>query len=159
MSEYRRVEMYSRVLTTEKKEQVLSTFSSKDSIIRLVIATSAFGLGVDCADIRSVIHWGLPNTIEEYVQETGRAGRDGECAEAVLYQGKVGKQCTKAIKKYVSNSETCRRRFLFNTFLCHFEENIAVKGCECCDVCSRLCLCSICSCPTADAPIFDEFFT
>ena len=59
------IEMYSRIMTTEKKEQVLSNFSSKnDSTIEMIIATSPFGLGVDCFDIRRIIHWGLPTTIE-----------------------------------------------------------------------------------------------
>jgi len=49
-----------------------------------VIATSAFGLGVDCPDIRQVIKWGAPSTIEELVQQTGRAGRNGAEAEAIL---------------------------------------------------------------------------
>ena len=146
LSQYRRIEMYSRVLTTEKKEQILSTFCCKESTIRLVIATSGFGLGVDCPDIRTVIHWGVPSTIEEYVQETGRAGRDGEGAEAVLYEGKVGKNCTKKMKNYVSNTETCRRRFLFSDFLCHLEKDIFVSGCKCCDVCAKLCLCDKCKC-------------
>ena len=57
-----------------------------------MIATSAFGLGVDIPDIRRIIHWGLPSTKEEYVQETGRAGRDGEDAHAILYEGKRGRQ-------------------------------------------------------------------
>lgn len=108
--------MFSRVLTTEKKEQVLSTFCDKDSILQLVIATSAFGLGVDCPDIRRIIHWGLPTTIEEYVQEAGRAGRDGNCAEAILYEGKVGVHYTKLMKEYVANNKVCRRRFLFKFF-------------------------------------------
>ena len=42
----------------------------------MIIATSAIGLGVDCFDIRRIIHWGLPTTIEEYVQEAGRAGSE-----------------------------------------------------------------------------------
>ena len=57
--------MYHRILPTEKKEQILTTFSRTDSKLRLVIATTAFGLGVDCPDIGQVIHWGLPNTVEE----------------------------------------------------------------------------------------------
>ena len=40
------------------------------------------------------IPWGLPNTVEEYVQESGRSGRDGRSAEAILYQGKVELHCT-----------------------------------------------------------------
>ena len=55
-----------------------------------MIATSAFGLGVDIPDHRRIMHCGLPTTKEEYVQETGRAGCDGEDAHAILYEGKSG---------------------------------------------------------------------
>ena len=92
--------MFSGVLTTDKKNQVLSTFSTIDSSLRLVIATSAFGLGIDISDIRRVIHWGLPSSIEEYVQEAGRAGRDGHISHAILYEGHVGKSLDKRIKEY-----------------------------------------------------------
>ena len=118
IAEYRRVEIYRCILPTEKKEQILTTFSRTDSKLRLVIATTAFGLGVDCADIRQVIHWGLPNTVEEYVQESGRSGRDGRSAEAILYQGKVGLHCTKLMKDYALNCDSCRRNLLFKSFLC-----------------------------------------
>ena len=48
-------------------------------------------MGIDCSDIRQVIHWGCPADIESYVQETGRAGRDGKQSEAILQFRKGGK--------------------------------------------------------------------
>ena len=108
ISQFRRVEMFSRVLTTEKKEQVLSAFSDPNGVLQVVIATSAFGLGIDCQNIQRTIHWGLPSTIEEYVQESGRAGRDGQQAQAILYEGKVGKYPTMSINNYLFNNDVCR---------------------------------------------------
>ncbi len=124
LSQYRRIEMFSSVLTAEK-ELILSAFSSKENTLQLVIATSGFGLGIDCPDIRTIMHWGVPSTIEEYVQETGRAGRDGEYAEAILYEGKVSKNCTKIMKNYVSNSNICRRKLIFY-FFCVIVKGICV---------------------------------
>ncbi len=73
------------MLSVSKKEDVLNSFTSVDNTLRLVIATTAFGLGIDCPDIRTIIHWGMPSSVEEYVQETGRSGRDGQPSQAILF--------------------------------------------------------------------------
>ncbi len=57
---------------------------TKPSQLRIVIATIAFGMGIDCPDVQSIIHLGPSDDLESYIQETGRAGRDGQTAYAKL---------------------------------------------------------------------------
>lgn len=64
----------------------------KSGATPVVVATNAFGMGVDIPNIRSVVHFGIPGSVEDYVQETGRAGRDGELSEAILIQSKYNEQ-------------------------------------------------------------------
>ena len=58
------------------KNTIVPQFTTK-SHLRIVIATIACGMGIDCPDVRQIIHWGVPDDAEMYIQESGRAGCDG----------------------------------------------------------------------------------
>ena len=115
---FRLAEMYSRVATNEKKEQILSTFLCSNSLLRLVITTTSFSMGVDCPDITTIMHWGAPSTLEEYVQETCRAGRVMVLNQKqFFFCGKGGKYASIEVLNYRDNEKTCRHRLLYEGFL------------------------------------------
>ena len=85
-------------------------------------------MGIDCHDIRQVIHWGFPSTLEEYVQETGRCGRDGEPSVAIAYMGNRAQSAEQLLLDYESNTTLCRQRLLFKDFLKYSESDINSLG-------------------------------
>lgn len=76
-------ESYHAGKSFSERHRVQSNFMSK--VTRIIVATIAFGMGIDKADVRSVIHYNCPRTLEQYVQEIGRAGRDGELARCHMF--------------------------------------------------------------------------
>ena len=81
--EFRLVDMFISLTEHIHKQQILSLFTN-ESNLRVVIATVAFGMGVDCSNVRQIIHIGLPDDVCCYIQETGRAGRDGNTSVVTL---------------------------------------------------------------------------
>ena len=80
------VEMLHSCTPPANKEKILLSFQSITGTIRLLIATIAFGMGVDWKGVHRVIHYGPAKIVESYIQETGRAGRDGtQSAMHILY--------------------------------------------------------------------------
>ena len=82
-------------------EKVLKQNSWKTGECRVIVSTNAFGMGIDKPDVRTVIHLDLPNSPEEYFQEAGRAGRDGETSYSIILYTKA--DSTK-LKKRISDS-------------------------------------------------------
>ena len=143
LPDHRLIDMYFQGTEPAVKDAILKNFTSP-SRLRIVICTVAFGMGVDCSDIRMVIHLGAPSDIEMYVQEVGRGGRDGLPTYALLLNSaRLLKNCSKAMLDYCSNARTCRRTVLFQDF----EKTGSVStstGCDCCDICGKSCNCNSC---------------
>ena len=126
------------------KDEILKVFTQPSSSLRVVIATVAFGMGIDTPDIRYVVHWGPSQDIEQYVQATGRAGRDENTSFAVLLYSKGLKRLVdETMLTYCRNNTICRRQSLFYDFD-SFIHDPSNKGCSCCDICSVNCNCGDC---------------
>ena len=138
---------YHAGLPAQTRQRVQDDFLRDN--IRIIVATVAFGMGIDKSNIRYVVHHDIPKNIEGYYQETGRAGRDGLAAEAVLLLGYGDVALARGLIEKSDNPEqrrieahklnamvgfaealSCRRRLLLG----YFGEQMAGE-CGNCDIC------------------------
>ena len=145
---FRVVDMFTACTHVEVKNSILDSFRDPSSHLRVIIATVAFGMGLDCPNVRRIIHWAPPDDVESYLQETGRAGRDGKAASAVLYYGAMDVagahvHVTQEMRDYCKLKDSCRRQFLLKDF--DEDNQPPVKGCKCCDFCTLSCSCVDCN--------------
>lgn len=138
---------YHAGMSVEQRERVQEAFQRDN--IQVVVATIAFGMGINKSNVRFVVHFDLPRSIESYYQETGRAGRDDLPSEAVLFydpadyawlqkilleeeeseQRNVKQQKLQSIGAF-AESQTCRRLVLLNYF-----GEARQEPCKNCDIC------------------------
>ena len=128
-----------------RRENIIQSFTKPDGTLRLVFATVAFSMGLDSPNVHHIVHWSPPDDLDMYVQESGRAGRDGEDAVAVLYYSDKEKRLSEEMKSYCHNSTTCRRVVLMSAFGIPGEVKKPSVLHKCCDLCARTCNCSECT--------------
>jgi superfamily II DNA helicase RecQ len=134
--------------TTKMKEEILKQLCSQSSIVRVIFATVAIGMGVDIPDIQRIIHIGPPCTVKAYIQETGRAGRDGNQSYAILYynnydisKNRVNMQDD--MRNFCASDNICLRKLMLDSLDSKYA--ICMKPLHlCCSVCETKCKCKTC---------------
>ena len=109
--------MFHHSTPIRNKEYIKASFQKPNSLLQVIIATVAFGLGVNVPDVDYVINWGCPKSLETFAQESGRAGRDRRQTKSIVYFRSIdfiGME--KGMKDFCTADSTCRREIILKYF-------------------------------------------
>ena len=143
----RHIEMFSAALSEKHKSRILERFT-KDSNLRVVIATIAFGMGIDIPDIRNIVLWGAPESVCHFWQQIGRCGRDGKSSKAIYYRKSVPSlmKSSKELKAIFQHDSTqCIRKKLLEYLWLPEMGALSSPQAECLSRCKD-CRCFMCKC-------------
>ena len=141
------VQMFHSETPPEIKTRILNELVDEKSTIKLVVATSALGMGVDIRKYCSVILYGPPQNIVDVVQEIGRVGRDGTEALALILYNSYHLRTVDTEVKEIFQTTVCRRLVMLTPFLTQSEleqEKKKTRSHTCCDLCADRCDCGSC---------------
>lgn len=129
---------YHQTYTEKMKKFIVSEICKDCSRIRVVFATVALGMGLNSPNIRTVVHYKPPTSIEKYFQETGRAGRDGLPSTAILYYNNTDIRKNRPgmepqMIQYCKNDSECLRSIMLECF--GYPKSESVDKRSCCSVC------------------------
>ena len=140
-------DMFHSETTDDIKSNIIHRLSTKSSL-RIVIATSAMGMGVDVADCHNIILYGPPRSVVDLLQETGRAGRDGGPSVALIMCNSYQVRHVDSEVRDIVSTCDCRRKEILGNFLTqeelltHISTDSPVH--TCCDSCFKACQCGNC---------------
>ena len=148
ISDNRLFGMFHSTTSQHNKDVIMGSLTMPNGLIRVVFATIVMGMGVNFSDINLFIHYGAPQSLDDYFQKSRRCGRSGENAKSVVYWNPSECPSRKeikttrdaelmAVRRYLEHTSGCHRKWL----LAYFDPDHAYTSKEpthCCDVCFKL---------------------